>query len=70
MDFCKRLNDFYYQFRSFGNNYNQIVKKIHQHFSEREANAVLSNLTKETRQLKMLSMKIIELTEEFKQKLL
>lgn len=60
------LNDMRWQFSRIGNNYNQIVKQINSHFSERTAPVQMSILISYTRQLKTLSLRIIALSEKFK----
>ncbi|MDR1717664.1 MAG: MobA protein [Prevotella sp.] len=68
MDYYARLTNFYAQFQSIGNNYNQTVKAIKANFSEKRALALLYRLEKVTIELVVLSKKIIELTQEFGQK--
>lgn len=68
IDFIARLNDFYYQFARVGNNYNQIVRQVNTHFSDRTIPGQLYELEKQTRELKALSVRIIKLAEEFRAK--
>ena len=68
MDYYMRLTSFYSQFRSIGVNYNQIVKLLYRHFSEKKAGAFLYKLEKQTAELALLCQKVIQLTEEFEQK--
>ena len=68
VDFYMRLTSFHSQFRSVGVNYNQIVKLLYKHFSEKKAAAVLYKLEKQTADMAMLCQKIIQLTEEFEAK--
>lgn len=68
VDFYMRLTSFHSQFRSFGVNYNQIVKLLYRHFSERKAAAFLYKLEKQTAEMASLCQKIIQLTEEFEKK--
>ena len=68
MDYYMRLTSFYSQFRSVGVNYNQIVKLLYRHFSEKKAGAFLYKLEKQTTELAVLCQKVIQLTEEFEQK--
>ena len=63
-----RLTSFHSQFRSVGVNYNQVVKLLYKHFSEKKAPAFLYKLEKQTAELAMLCQKIIQLTEEFEAK--
>ncbi len=65
VDFYMRLTSFHSQFRSVGVNYNQIVKLLYRHFSEKKAAAFLFKLEKQTVELVQLCQKIIQLTEEF-----
>jgi hypothetical protein len=70
VDFYMRLTTFHSQFRSVGVNYNQIVKLLYRHFSEKKAAAFLYKLEKQTAEMAMLCQKIIQLTEEFEAKYL
>ncbi|MFV0572460.1 MAG: conjugal transfer protein MobA [Xanthomarina gelatinilytica] len=65
VDFYMRLTSFHSQFRAIGVNYNQIVKLLYRHFSEKKAAAFLYKLEKQTIELVQLCQKIIQLTEEF-----
>lgn len=65
VDFYMRLTSFHSQFRSVGVNYNQIVKLLYRHFSEKKAAIFLYKLEKQTIELVLLCQKIIQLTEEF-----
>ena len=65
VDFYMRLTSFHSQFRSTGVNYNQIVKLLYSHFSEKKAAAYLYKLEKQTAEMAVLCQKIIQLTEEF-----
>ena len=64
-DFYMRLTSFHSQFRSVGVNYNQIVKLLYRHFSEKKAAAFLYKLEKQTMELAELCKKIIQISEEF-----
>lgn len=68
MDFYMRLTSFHSQFRSIGVNYNQIVKLLYSHFSEKKAAAYLFKLEKQTAELAQLSREILRITEEFETK--
>lgn len=70
IDFYMRLTSFYSQFRSVGVNYNQIVKLLYSHFSEKKAAAYLYKLEKQTVEFAVLCQKIIKITEEFEGKYL
>lgn len=65
IDFYMRLTSFYSQFRSVGVNYNQIVKLLYSHFSEKKAAAYLYKLEKQTAEFAVLCQKIIKIAEEF-----
>jgi len=65
VDFYMRLTSFHSQFRSIGVNYNQIVKLLYKHFSEKKAAAYLFKLEKQTAEMAILCQKIIQLSEEF-----
>lgn len=67
-DYYMRLTSFHSQFRSLGVNYNQIVKVLYRHFSEKKAAAFLFKLEKQTIELAGLCQKIINLTQEFESK--
>lgn len=70
VDFYMRLTSFHSQFRSVGVNYNQIVKLLYRHFSEKKAAAFLYKLERQTAEMAVLCRKIIQLTEEFETKYL
>ncbi|WP_181390626.1 conjugal transfer protein MobA [Sphingobacterium athyrii] len=70
VDFYMRLTSFHSQFRSIGVNYNQIVKLLYRHFSERKAAAFLYKLEKQTTEMAILCQKIIQIAEEFEAKYL
>ena len=42
VDYYTKLSDFHAQFRAIGSNYNQVVKELKSHFSEKKAMALLS----------------------------
>jgi len=66
MEYVTKLTSFYAQFRSVGVNYNQVVKELHSHFSEKKTLALLYKLEKATIELVEIGKKILELSEEFK----
>ena len=68
IDYYMRLTSFHSQFRSVGVNYNQIVKLLYTHFSEKKAAVLLFKLEKQTIEMVELFKKVIQLTEEFNQK--
>ncbi|SEH31480.1 conjugal transfer protein MobA [Chryseobacterium culicis] len=65
VDFYMRLTSFYSQFRAVGVNYNQVVKLLYTHFTEKKAAAFLYRLEKQTIELTILCRKITELVNEF-----
>ncbi|MFP3591429.1 conjugal transfer protein MobA [Chryseobacterium sp. SIMBA_038] len=65
VDFHMRLTSFYSQFRAVGVNYNQVVKLLYMHFTEKKAAAFLYKLEKQTAELAVLCRKIIELANDF-----
>lgn len=68
IDFYMRLTSFYSQFRSVGVNYNQVVKLLYNHFSEKKASAYLYKLEKQTAEFAVLCQKIIKIAKEFEDK--
>ena len=64
VDYCTKLSDFHAQFRAIGTNYNQVVKELRCHFSEKTAMALLYKLEKCTIDLVKLSREIVELSRE------
>ena len=66
MEYATKLSSFYAQFRSVGVNYNQVVKELHSHFSEKKALALLYKLEKATVDLAEIGKRVLELSEEFK----
>ncbi|MVZ63744.1 conjugal transfer protein MobA [Sphingobacterium humi] len=68
MDYYTRLTAFFGQFRAIGVNYNQVVKILYRHFSEKKAAAYLFKLEKQTVELAKLCRDIMELTKEFEAK--
>jgi hypothetical protein len=70
IEFHTRLTNFYSQFRAVGVNYNQVVKILYRHFSEKKASAYLYKLEKQTAEMADLCRKVIELTQEFEKKYL
>ena len=63
VQFIARLNDFYYQFQKLGNNYNQIVKAVNSHFSNIAIPHQIALLEQRTRELKALSIEILNLAK-------
>ena len=65
--FIARLNDFYFQFQRIGSNYNQIVKAINAHFSNVAIPHQVALLEQRTRELKALSIEILNLAKQAKE---
>ena len=64
VQFITRLNDFYFQFQKLANNYNQIVKAINSHFSNIAIPHQIAALEQRTRELKALSIEILNLAKQ------
>ena len=67
MQFIARLKDFYFQFQKLGNNYNQIVKAINSHISNVALPHQIAMLEQRTRELKTLSIEILNLAKQAKE---
>ena len=61
LEYVAKLTAFHAQFRAIGTNYNQVVKELRIHFSEKKAMALLYKLEKHTIDLVKLSREILEL---------
>ena len=68
VDYYTKLSDFHAQFRAIGTNYNQVVKELRCHFSEKKAMALLYKLEQHTVELVKLSRRIVELSREMEAK--
>lgn len=68
VDYYTRLSDFHAQYRAVGNNYNQVVRELRCHFSEKKAMALLYRLEKCTRELAGLTRGVTELTNQFQER--
>lgn len=66
VEYYTRLSSFHAQYRAVGNNYNQVVKELRCHFSEKKAMALLYKLEKCTIELVSVTREVIRLTEEYK----
>lgn len=64
LEYVAKLTTFYAQFRAIGVNYNQLIKELHIHFSEKKALAFLYKLEAATKELAVIGRQIIELTKE------
>ena len=68
VDYYTKLSDFHAQFRAIGTNYNQVVKELRCHFSEKKAMTLLYKLEQHTIELVKLSRRIVELSRELEAK--
>ena len=68
VDYYTKLSDFHAQFRAVGTNYNQVVKELRVHFSEKKAMALLYKLEQHTIELVKMSRQIVELSKEMEAK--
>ena len=67
-EYYAKLSDFHAQFRIVGNNYNQTLKELKSHFSERRTMALVCKLEKYMMQLVQIIQKVVELTNEYQKK--
>lgn len=67
LEYAAKLSTFHAQFRAVGVNYNQVVKELHSHFSQRKALALLYKLEKQTAQLAAIGQQIVSLSKEFQE---
>ena len=65
-EYYAKLSDFHAQFRMVGNNYNQTLKELKSHFSERRTATLVYKLEKYMMQLVHLMSKVTELTDEYR----
>ncbi|RHR83424.1 MULTISPECIES: conjugal transfer protein MobA [Bacteroidales] len=65
LEYVAKLTQLHAQFRAIGTNYNQVVKELHTHFSEKKALALLYKLEKITVELAAIGQQIIALSKEF-----
>ena len=68
LEYVAKLTAFHAQFRAVGTNYNQVVKELHAHFSEKKTLALLYKLERATRELAAVGQQVVSLSEEFKQR--
>ena len=68
-EYYTKLSDFHAQFRMVGNNYNQTLKELKSHFSERRTAALVYKLEKYMMQLVQIMHKVIELTDEYQKRI-
>ena len=60
VEYYAKLSSFHAQYRMIGNNYNQAVKELRCHFSEKKAMALLYRLERCTKELAALTRQIVE----------
>lgn len=68
LEYCTKLSDFHAQFRGIGTNYNQVVKELRCHFSEKKAMALLYKLEQCTKELAAITRQVVELSREFQER--
>lgn len=64
-EYFAKLSDFHAQFRMVGNNYNQTLKELKNHFSERRTAELVYKLEKYMMQLVQIMHEVIELTNRY-----
>ena len=64
-EYYTKLSDFHAQFRMVGNNYNQTLKELKSHFSERRVMALVCKLEKSMMQLVQIMHEVVELTNRY-----
>ena len=68
MDYDIHLTNFYHQFQSIGNNYNQTVMVTKTNFGEKRARALLYKLERLSLELMLICKKVMALTQEYERK--
>ena len=58
LEYVAKLTAFHAQFRAVGTNYNQVVKELHAHFSEKKTLALLYKLERATRELAAVGQQV------------
>ena len=64
------VRHFHAQFRMVGNNYNQTLKELKSHFSERRTAVLVYKLEKYMMQLMQIMHKVVELTNRYEKRLI
>lgn len=64
LEFVAKLTALYGQIRSIGVNYNQVVKELHIHFSQKKALILLYKLERMTAELVNIGSQVVELSNE------
>ena len=67
-EYYAKLSEFHSAFRMVGNDYNQTLKELKSHFSERRTAALVYKLEKYMMLLEQIKYKVIELTDEYQKK--
>ena len=67
-EYYAKLSDFHAQFRMVGNNYNQTLKELKCHFSERRAMALVCKLEKCMIKLVQIMHKVKDMTDEYQER--
>lgn len=67
-EYYTKLSEFHSQFRMIGNNYNQTLKELKSHFSERRTAALVYKLGKCMIELVQIMQKVTEMTTEYRDK--
>ena len=69
-EYYTKLSDFHAQFRMVGNNYNQTLKELKSHFSERRTAALVYKFEKYMMQLVQIMYEVVELTNRYEKRLI
>lgn len=64
-EYYTKLSEFHSQFRMVGNNYNQTLKELKSHFSERRTAALVYKLEKYMMKLVQVMQEVVEHTNEY-----
>lgn len=67
VDYYTKLSDFHAQFRAIGTNYNQVIKILRSHFSEKKTMALLYRQEQHIIELVKVGHQIEELSRELKE---
>lgn len=68
VDFYEKLSSFHAQFRGVAVNYNQVVKELRSHFSEKKAMALLYRLEGLTCEMMQQGQQIVAMTREARER--
>ena len=66
LDYLTKLSTFFAEYRNIGVNYNIVVRELKAGFSEKKAMTLLYRLEKETKDLAVITAKVLSLTEEMR----